>query len=102
MSKTRSLVASLVVALAFGFVGAACGGDDGGPLQAQAASGDSAAPDVASSQDTAADDGASNTTGAEDGNKAEDADTSESDAGSNGAGNGDTHWGFSHGESPKW
>ena len=90
MSKTRSLVASLVVALAFGFVGAACGGDDGGPLQAQAASGDSAAPDVASSQDTAADDEASNTTGADDGSKAEDADTSESDAGSNGAGNGDT------------
>ncbi len=65
MSKTRSLVASLVVALAFGFVGAACGGDDGGPLQAQAASGDAAAPAVTSAQDTAADDEASNTTGAD-------------------------------------
>jgi hypothetical protein len=90
MSKSRSLVASLVVALAFGFVGAACGGDDGGPLQAQTASGDNGASDVTSSQDTAAGDEASNTTAAEDQNNAEDAATSESDAGSNGGGNGDT------------
>jgi hypothetical protein len=90
MSKPRSLVASLVVALAFGFLGAACGGDDGGPLQAQAANDDAAAPDVASSQDTAAGDEASNTTAADDQNNAEDADTSESDGGSNGGSNGDT------------
>ena len=85
MSKTRSLVAPLVVALAFGFLGAACGGDDGGPLQAQAASDDAGPPDVASTQDTTAGDAASNTTGPQDANKAEDADTSESDAGTDGS-----------------
>jgi hypothetical protein len=85
MSKTRSLVAPLVVALAFGFFGAACGGDDGGPLQAQAASDDAGPPDVASTQDTTAGDAASNTTAPQDANKAEDADTSESGAGTDGS-----------------
>ena len=85
MSKTRSLVAPLVVALAFGFVGAACGGDDGGPLQAQGANGDAAAPDATSSQDTAADGGVSDSTAAQDANKAEDTNTSQSDAGTGGS-----------------
>ena len=87
MLKTRSLVGPLVVALAFGFFVAGCGGDDGGPLQARAAS-DNAAPDVASSQDTAVDDEASNTTAADNANNAEDASQSDAAAGSQGTGDG--------------
>jgi hypothetical protein len=55
MLKTRFLVGSLAVVLAFELLGAACGGDDGGPLQAQAPSDDPVASDAASSQDASSD-----------------------------------------------
>ena len=57
MLKSRSLVGSLVVVLAFGFLGVSCGGDDGGPLQAQSqpASDDAPASDVSSADASSAD-----------------------------------------------
>jgi hypothetical protein len=63
MLKTRALVGSFVVVLAFGSVVVACGGDDGGPLQARTPGNGAAASDASAqggASDTTAADGADN------------------------------------------